>query len=156
MLTLDQLSLDWTLVLVMLVSFALMLGGVMALFYNVLQRRKVEARLRETIRKTQETERTYQTLFEENTAILFLIEIQSGRIVHANPAAAAFYGWSVEELRQMHIQEIDTLSLEEIRVSIEASMGAGHPFYEFTHRKADGSVVEVEVDRKSTRLNSSH
>lgn len=145
MLTLERLSLDWTLLVVMLASLALMLGVVIMLFINVLQRRKTEARLREALRETEEIERTYETLFEENTAILFLIEIQSGRIVHANPAAAAFYGWSVEELRQMHIQEIDTLSLEEIRVSIEASMGAGHPFYEFTHRKADGSVVEVEV-----------
>lgn len=145
MLTLDQLSLDWTLVLVMLVSFALMLGGVMALFYNVLQRRKVEARLRETIRKTQETERTYQTLFEEHTAIMLLIEAESGRIIQVNPAAAEFYGWSVEQLEQMTIQDIDVLTLEQIKKVRYKNQMPSNVGVNFQHRKSDGTIIDVEV-----------
>lgn len=149
---LDQYSLDWSLVLVIALTFTMMLWVVMVLLFNVLKRKKTEARLREAMRKTEETERTYQTLFEGHTAIMLLIEAESGRIVQVNPAAAAFYGWSVEQLEQMNVQDIDVLPLEHIKKMSYNKQTLSNGGFDFKHRKADGSIVDVEVFASSVRV----
>jgi PAS domain S-box-containing protein len=42
--------------------------------------------------------------------VKLIIDPDNGRIVDANEAAAKFYGWSQEELRQMKISDINMLS----------------------------------------------
>ena len=58
-------------------------------------------------------------MFERHTAIQLLIDPERGNIVDANPAAVKFYGWSVEELRQMQIGQINILTTEEVIKNME-------------------------------------
>jgi PAS domain S-box-containing protein len=92
-----------------------------------------------------ESEATYRNLFENSHAIMLLIDPQNGRIVNANTAAETFYGWSTQQMQEMTIAQINTLPQKELRkVIAEAETRRLHNF-RFQHRRADGSVRDVEV-----------
>jgi two-component system cell cycle sensor histidine kinase/response regulator CckA len=88
----------------------------------------------------------YRALFEVNTAIKLLIDPSDGQIVDANPAAAEFYGWSLDELRTMRIGQINILTAEEIRRELLRAQTASAPTpFHFRHRTARGEIRDVEV-----------
>ncbi len=92
-----------------------------------------------------ESEARYRSLFEDNRAVILLHRREDGRILDANPAACAYYGWTREELTQKYIHDIDPLTPEEVRREIEAVRRGERPYYLFKHRRADGSIRDVEV-----------
>jgi PAS domain S-box-containing protein len=92
-----------------------------------------------------QSETLFRSLFQDHAAVKLILESDTGRIIDANRAAAAFYGWPRERLRQMRIQEINTLSEAEIGAEIEKVLAQKRIFFEFRHRRADGSIRDVEV-----------
>ncbi|MEI7825675.1 MAG: PAS domain S-box protein, partial [Chlorobiaceae bacterium] len=84
-----------------------------------------------------ESEERFRKLFESHAAAKMVIDAQTGSIIDANQAAAAFYGWTVEELKKMNINQIIVPSDEEIQQNIENASSR--------HRTADGSLRDVEV-----------
>lgn len=103
-----------------------------------------------TIRKAAEadladSEGRYRSLFQDNSSPMLLIDPADGRIVDANSAAAEFYGWSRRKLRSMCIQEVNTLSKDEVEAEMRAASEARRNRFDFKHRRADGSVRDVEV-----------
>ncbi len=91
------------------------------------------------------SEEQFRKLFEGNAAVMLLIAQDTGKIIEANLAAAHFYGWSMAELGQMHIEEINTLPLEAVRAKMEQALLSGSQMFGFRHRRADGSIRDVEV-----------
>ncbi|MDD2463927.1 MAG: PAS domain S-box protein [Desulfobulbus sp.] len=92
-----------------------------------------------------ESESRYRSLFQNNHAVMLLVDPDTGRVLDANPAAVDFYGWSREELLKKSIGEINTLTAEEIQVAMgDAQTDQRHTFA-FRHRLADGSTRDVEV-----------
>ncbi len=87
----------------------------------------------------------YRAMFEVNTAIKLLIDPADGSIVDANPAACAFYGWSLEQLREMKIGEINVLDGEALRHEMERARTLAAPEFHFKHRIASGEVRDVDV-----------
>ncbi|RPJ37248.1 MAG: PAS domain S-box protein, partial [Planctomycetaceae bacterium] len=73
--------------------------GVVLVFRDVTERAHAEAVVRES-------EERYRQMFERNHAVKLLIDPNSGAIVDANPAAAEFYGYSLEELRHLRITDL--------------------------------------------------
>jgi len=92
-----------------------------------------------------ETEQRYRALFENNHIVMLIIDPADGRIGDANQAAADFYGWPRETLVQMQISQINTLSADEIRDEMARAVAEKIKTYHFCHRKADGTVVDVDV-----------
>jgi two-component system, cell cycle sensor histidine kinase and response regulator CckA len=92
-----------------------------------------------------ESREFYRALFEVNTAIKLLIRPDTGQIVDANLAAAQLYGWPVETLRQMRIQDINVSPASQVQAQMEAARSGGRRFFEFRHRTASGSIADVEV-----------
>ena len=92
-----------------------------------------------------ESETLFRKLFEEHAAVKMIIDPDTGNILDANEAAAFFYGWSREQLKRMKIQEINTLSPEEVKKKIEMVRAKKKIHFEFRHRRADGSVRDVDV-----------
>ncbi len=92
-----------------------------------------------------QSEEDYRRLFEEHAAVKMIISPDTGAIVDANQAAAAYYGWSREALRGMNIEQINTLSLQEIVQEMRKAQALNQTCFEFRHRRADGSVRDVEV-----------
>lgn len=92
-----------------------------------------------------ESEERYRALFQNNHAVMMMIDPETGTIVDANPAAAAFYGWTVEELKRMKISQINILSEEDIRKEMALAKSQRRKHFVFQHRKKDGQVCDVEV-----------
>jgi|GEM_PF-3328252 len=65
-------------------------------------------------KKISESEERFRLLFERSQAVMIIIEPTTGQILEANPAAENFYGYSMEELRSMSINQINTLPPETI------------------------------------------
>ena len=91
-----------------------------------------------------ERENRYRKLFKEHSAVMLILEAETGRIVDANNAAAWFYGWSLDELREKSILNIDALPSNTLRAILVKAAGSEGISAEFCHRRADGSIREVE------------
>lgn len=105
---------------------------------EITERNLIETSLRES-------EELFRNLFHQHAAVKLIIDPDSGNIVDANEAAVNFYGWKRDLLMNMKIQDINTLSPEEIRSAMDTVRKQLKTSFEFRHRRADGSVRDVEV-----------
>jgi len=103
--------------------------------------RLVDARTRQL----RESESRYRSVFDDNEAAMMLLEPQSGAIILANDAAARFYGWSKHELERKSIFDINALDRQQVAAAIESSMARWLNHFCFKHRRADGTLCDVEV-----------
>ena len=92
-----------------------------------------------------ESEAGYRSLFENDHAIMLIVDQVSGVIVDANPAACHFYGWTREQLQRMRIDQVNALPPEEVRAGMDRARSMQHRCFVFPHRLADGSLRDVEV-----------
>ncbi|MEW6237542.1 MAG: PAS domain S-box protein [Candidatus Omnitrophota bacterium] len=93
----------------------------------------------------QESEELFRNLFEKHAAIKLIVDPETGNIVDANEAAAIFYKWSRERLKQMKIQEINTLPPDRMQLEMDKVLSGKCTPFEFRHKIADGSIRDVEV-----------
>ncbi len=101
--------------------------------------------LKRAVEPLRESEALFRNLFERHAAVQLLIDTHNGNIMDANDAAVEFYGWTREQLRQMRIQEINTLPPEEVKMEMEKARTKQRIYFEFQHQLADGSIRDVEV-----------
>jgi PAS domain S-box-containing protein len=99
-------------------------------------------RAQEVLRDSQSL---FRNLFEYHATVQLVIDPDNGKIIYANNSAATFYGWTREQLLQMRIQDINTLSPEKIKQAMEKARANQRIHFEFHHRMADGSIRDVEV-----------
>jgi len=92
-----------------------------------------------------ESEEKFRKIFEGHAAVKLLIEPESGAIIDANKAAEQYYGWTRAELKCMHIQQINTLPAEQVKIEMKKAQQQKRVHFEFRHRRADGSIREVEA-----------
>lgn len=97
---------------------------------------------------------SFDDLFQQLGATVLLIEPESGRIVDANPAAAAFYGYTQSQLQARTIQSINTLSSEQVARERQLATRQGRNFFIFRHKLADNSVRTVQVNSKPIQINN--
>lgn len=83
--------------------------------------------------------------FEEYGTPMLVIEPKNGSIRLANPAAAAFYGYSVTQLQSMHIQQINALDEDDVTLERERAQKENRNYFIFPHRLASGDIRTVEV-----------
>ncbi|WP_420474670.1 CHASE domain-containing protein [Noviherbaspirillum sp. ST9] len=92
-----------------------------------------------------ERERRYRQMFEDSASIAFLLDPSNGRIVDANVAAAAFWGYPVTALRRMTIDEIDTAPQDGIHALMQQVTAGTVSRFECRHKLASGDMREVEL-----------
>jgi len=93
----------------------------------------------------QERDRLYSALFATNASVMLLIDSASAAIVDANNAACSFYGYTQEQLRDLKITDLNTLTKEETLAEIEQAATEKRKHFNFAHRLANGEIREVEV-----------
>jgi PAS domain S-box-containing protein len=103
--------------------------------------------------KLRESEELFRNIFEYHTAVKLIIDPDTGNIIDANHAAETFYGWPKERLKQMKIQEINSLSPKEIEQAMDRTKAKKQNYFEFCHRLADGSIRDVEVFSSRIEVN---
>lgn len=92
-----------------------------------------------------ERELLYRQMFETNVAVKLVVDPATGQIVDANAAAERFYGWPLDQLRRMHITDINTLPAEEVQAEMARAQVEDRLFFRFPHRTASGEIKAVEV-----------
>ena len=92
-----------------------------------------------------EQEARYRSMFEDNRSVMLLVDPETGAIVDANAAAEQFYGWPRDRLTAMRAQDIVARSPGNAEGGGQWGSDTGHGHYEFQHRRADGTVKDVEV-----------
>jgi len=117
----------------------LILGAVLALGVHLIARNMVMTRAQA------ERRALYQSMFEDNQAVCVLVDPQSGFIKDANHAAAAYYGYSRQELQGMPLWRINTMPQAQIATALREILAESGGKYLLEHRLKDGSLRNVEV-----------
>jgi len=115
------------------------------LMVNRLQREKITSDLKQSEEQLRESESKFRSLFQNNLAVMWLIDPDTGQIIDANKAACDFYGWSLEEIKNKTILDINTLSEVEVKQEMQNAVEDKRNYFQFRHRLADGEVRNVEV-----------
>ncbi|KUO60682.1 hypothetical protein APF79_02615 [bacterium BRH_c32] len=105
---------------------------------DITERKKSEDALRQS-------EEKFRNLFYNHAAVKLIIDPHTGKILEANKAAASFYGWEIGILQNMNVSQLNDLTAEEVRIEMDKARTLKKNHFEFKHRKADNSFVDVEV-----------
>ena len=105
---------------------------------NISERKKMEAYLRES-------EERYRSLFQNNHAVMLVIDPESGRIMDANPAACRYYGYSLDDFKMKFITDVNMLSHDQVFEEMARAKAEQRNHFFFSHRLANGEIRPVEV-----------
>ncbi len=109
---------------------------------NLKQALQRERDLSEALRSSEER---FRMLFEQNKAVMLIIDPQQGQILSANNVAVDYYGYPLERLLCMKINDINMLSSEEISHEMKRAQQQERSHFYFRHKLASGEVRDVEV-----------
>ncbi len=91
-----------------------------------------------------ESEHRYRSLFMDNLATILLIDPATGHIVDANNAASEFYGYTIKQLQQMYLWDINMIMQQEILEHLEVAKVRKMPHQLAEHQLANGEIRQVE------------
>ncbi|GAB6057204.1 hybrid sensor histidine kinase/response regulator [Desulfonatronum parangueonense] len=110
-----------------------------------LERRRERLAKRSASEALERSEQLFRNLFEQHAAVKLLVDPDSSAIVDANQAAVDYYGWSREQLKAMHVPDINTLPPDLIKSKMREAANAKCIRFEAQHRLADGALRDVEI-----------
>jgi diguanylate cyclase (GGDEF)-like protein/PAS domain S-box-containing protein len=87
----------------------------------------------------------FEKLFNEHLSVMLIIHPETGDIYYANQAAVDFYGYPRETLLSMTVDDINTLTPEEIYSERQKAFVEARNFFVFKHRVASGEIRTVYV-----------
>lgn len=100
-----------------------------------------------------ERDDVFSDIFRKHTAVMLLVDVDTGRILDANEAAEKFYGYSHAQLKGMNMAEINLLPPEQARAEVmRPASGERRPLV-FPHQLANGDIRTVEVQILPIRFN---
>jgi PAS domain S-box-containing protein len=112
--------------------------SVVGTIFDISARKQVEQELLHS-------ESRFRAFFEKNSSVMLLIDPASGQLVNANTAAVRYYGYSLETLLTMSINQINTLPPEQIALERQHALHEERNYFNFRHRLANGEIRDVEV-----------
>jgi PAS domain S-box-containing protein len=87
----------------------------------------------------------YASLFEDNHAVMLLIDPKDGKIVDANAAACSFYGYTKAEILKKKITNINTLTRKQVFKEMGLAKSGKRSNFLCRHRLSSGETRDVEV-----------
>ena len=87
----------------------------------------------------------YKSLFEDCSAVMLIIDPETGAIENANQAACRFYGFGYDQISRMNISDLNTLSREEVTQEMARAQNEERKHFLFRHRISSGEIRDVEV-----------
>ncbi len=103
-------------------------------------------------KNARESEEFYSALFQNNHAVMLLIDPETADIIDANLAACSFYQYSYERLIKMKIHDLNTLSQDSIFEAMRQSKAKNKNYFHFQHRLANDEIRDVEVYSGPVRI----
>lgn len=101
--------------------------------------------MKETLHQVDEQLLKFTEMFEKHTAIMLLIEPETGKIIDANSSACDFYGYSMNELKSLCIQDINMMSSKELHRLRMNVLKNEQKYFVFPHKRKDGQIRMVDV-----------
>jgi PAS domain S-box-containing protein len=115
------------------------IAGLLAITRDTTERKKVEVAL-------QEGERLYRAVVEQATENIFLVDVESRRIVESNQAFRATLGYSAEDLHGMTLYDVVAHDRESVDENLRRVTEGKNPSVgERKYRRKDGSLLDMEV-----------
>lgn len=109
------------------------------------KQKRQENRLKYAIEKVEQSEERFRAIFKQDHAIKLLINPDTGQVIDANIAAEKFYGYSLDRLKSLFIQDINVLSSAEVAAEMRKAREHHRNYFLFKHRIANGEIRDVEV-----------
>ncbi len=104
------------------------------------------AKLEERERELREGEERYRAVVEQAAEGIFLVDVDTKRILEANAAYQNLLGYASEEILQLTLYDVVPYSREDMDCYIQRVLGQrSNVSGEWRHRRKDGSLVDVEV-----------
>ena len=91
------------------------------------------------------SETKFKRLFDGHSTVMLVIDTESKIIIDANCAAASFYGWPLSKLRGMRLEQLAVTSPDLLEQEIERIRSLKQKTVSARHRRADGSIRDVEA-----------
>lgn len=92
----------------------------------------------------QESESRYRSLFQNNSAVILLINPDTGCLVNVNPAACLYYGYTREQMLHMKSTDINTLPEKQVFRMLHQAKSKELNHFFFIHRLSNGDLRDVE------------
>ncbi len=155
---------DGTLINVEITTRPYQLDGKPVLFASsrdITERKRIECELQEyrsnlerkVQERTAELQKTHRRLLTTQFAMqavgigIHIVDVKTARILQANEYAASLLGYSVEELQQCRVMDIDANITEENHLAIwDEVRRQGHLKIESLERHRDGRLIPVDVN----------
>lgn len=112
--------------------------GILVIRHDITEERIKEIALREA-------KEVYYNLFNNNLNTMILVDRLTLDIVDANAAACNFYGYTLEEIKNKKITDINTSPIEEVKEKAEETHLQSCNHFYFQHRLSTGEIRDVEV-----------
>ena len=121
-----------------------------------IERELKEAEIRKNKQITEQrlfdSEKRYKGLFKNSSAVMLLFDNENYNIVDANFAAEKFYGYSLEELREIKIVDLIVTEDKLANIKIEDFVLVNGKNYILKHKLATDEVRDVEVYSSSIEI----
>jgi PAS domain S-box-containing protein len=114
---------------------------------DITNKKNVEERLKES-------ENKLRMLFQNHSAVMLIVDPETGDIVEANKAAVKFYGWPSHEVQNINLSKVNRLPSDEFFERMKAAKNPENVFFESVHYKDDGSPVNVEIFSSNIHLDN--
>ena len=96
---------------------------------------------------SRESEERYRAVVEQTAEGIYLLDVDTRRVLEANAAFGELLGYSAEELPGTAAHDFVTQSPEELELNIRRTLEEGRRFVgERRYRRKGGSTVDVEVN----------
>ena len=113
--------------------------GLLAITRDITERKRAEAALKES-------ERLYRTVIEQATENIFLIDVETRRIVESNRAFREALGYSEEDLDRMTLYDIVAADRKSVDRNLRRTLEKGRAAVgERKYRRKDGTLLDVEA-----------
>jgi diguanylate cyclase (GGDEF)-like protein/PAS domain S-box-containing protein len=114
---------------------------------------QLEQRVAKRTQSLIENEQRFRQMFDHHDSAMLYIEPDSGEIINANQAAAALYGYEVNQLQAMSIYQINTLPKQKIEQELQRAKQEECNYFVFPHQLSTGEVRQVEVHASPIEIN---
>lgn len=107
---------------------------------------------RKLIEKALEEEANRRHILMEQSRDGIVILDQNGKVYESNRKFAEMLGYSLEEIRQLHVWDWDARWSKEQLLQMVQSMDASGDHFETIHRRKDGTLYDVEISTNGAEI----
>ncbi len=89
--------------------------------------------------------KAFQRMYRNHGAVMYIVDLESFRIIDANHSALKFYGYDIDTMRTKRIPDLNITPEKEIRSEIKRAVEEGRSYYMYQHQLANGEIRDVEI-----------